>query len=100
MADEDVERRLSGLERKLDNGLFVRKETYEADQRAQEKTDLAQERRFADIGDAVDELKQNVKEGFAEIRREDTQKRLLVYGAVVAALASLVATIIMGGGVT
>ncbi len=48
MAD-DIERRLSDLERAIDNGRFVRTQVYEADQRAQERTDLAQERRFSDI---------------------------------------------------
>ena len=71
MADDTI-RRLDALERKVDNGHFVRKETYEADQRAQERTDLAQERRFADIKDQYDDLARRMEAGFSEAR-EDRQ---------------------------
>lgn len=71
MTDDD-RRRLEALERKVDNGFFVRKETYEADQRAQERTDLAQERRFSDIKDQYDDLARRMEAGFAEAR-EDRQ---------------------------
>lgn len=72
MADEETERRVSNLERKVDNGHFVRRETYESDQRAQEKTDIAQERRFAEIKDDIHNLERRMEAGFDE-SREDRQ---------------------------
>lgn len=58
MADE-VERRLQRLEAAVDNGKFIRKETYEANQRAQERTDIAQEQRFSDLRDEIQSLKED-----------------------------------------
>lgn len=53
MAEEEVERRLAAVERKLDNGHYVRRSEYESDQRALERTGLDQERRIAEFRDGV-----------------------------------------------
>lgn len=54
---EDDDRRLERIERRVDDGFFVTKERYDADQRAQERTDLAQEQRFTALNDRLDEIR-------------------------------------------
>lgn len=46
----DIKKRVTDT---LENGRFIRRELYMADQRAQERTDLEQERRFAELRDAL-----------------------------------------------
>jgi len=48
-----IDWRLRRVEQMVDNGRFIRRETYEADQRAQEKTDLAQEQRIAELREGL-----------------------------------------------
>lgn len=84
MADEDVLRRLADLERLTDNGVFVRRKEYEADIRAQERTDLAQEARFAAVNDRIDE----VRDGATWLQRQLVIMLFTIIGAaVIAALA-------------
>ena len=94
MADDDTNRRIANLERKVDNGHFVRKETYEADQRAQERTDIAQERRFAEVHDQIAGLERRMEAGFAEAREDRQWLRrqlvtMLLSILVTAAIAAL-----------
>lgn len=58
MADEETRRRLDNLERKVDNGHFVRVDRYEADIRAQEKVDIAQQAQYAALDERVDEVRE------------------------------------------
>ena len=84
MVDDDVQRRLERLEYAVDNGRFVRRETYEADQKAQERTDIAQERRFADANDRIDE----VRDGLTWLQRQLIIMLLgIIATATIAALA-------------
>lgn len=95
MADEDLRRRLERLEGVVDNGRFVRRDTYEADQRAQERTDLEQERRFADIKEKIDHGDEDAATRLDEVRDAITwlQRQLIIMlfgivgAAVIAALA-------------
>ena len=94
MADDETNRRLESLERRVDNGYFIRRERYEADQRAQEKTDLAQERRFSDIADSISGLERRMEAGFAEAREDRQWLRrqlvtMLLSILVTAAIAAL-----------
>ena len=72
MADEPTERRLTAVERKLDNGVFVRRAEYESDQRAIERTGMDQERRIAEF---LDRVRADVTEAKAAAVREAKEIR-------------------------
>jgi ribosome-binding protein aMBF1 (putative translation factor) len=92
--DDDLRRRVERVEAVLDDGRFVRKETYEADQRAQERTDLAQERRFSEVGDAIKTLADRVDAGFAEAREDRSWLRrqliTMLFGIIAAVITAAV----------
>jgi hypothetical protein len=61
VTDDDLRQRLDRLEGRvqlaLDNGRFVRTDRFDEYQRSQEKVDLAQETRFAEVNERVDEIR-------------------------------------------